>query len=110
MTWEWYTIVLFIGMIALIIMWFLALGWWLHLRKKKRMEPSHIQLYFDDNFRTIMGEWDFVTRDRMKVFKKDIGKRLQVVGNDINALETNKKNLDRRMNGLERTLLKLEGA
>jgi hypothetical protein len=74
------------------------------------MEPSHIQLYFDDNFRTLMGEWDFVTRDRMKIFKKDIGKRLQLVGNDISALETNKKNLDKRINGLERTMLKLEGS
>jgi hypothetical protein len=109
MTWDWFLILIIVAIALLIISWFLALGWWLHLRKKRRMEPSHIQLYFDDNFRNIMGEWDFVTRDRVKMFKKDIGKRLHVVGNDINALDTKKKNLEKRMNGLEKTLLKLEG-
>ncbi|MGA1820671.1 MAG: hypothetical protein ACMUHU_06660, partial [Thermoplasmatota archaeon] len=89
--------------------WFLALGWYLHLRRKRKMEPSHLQLYFDENFRNIMGEWDFVTRDRVKEFKKDIGKRLQVVGTDITTLETKRTTLEKRMGGLEKTISKLEG-
>ena len=109
MNWDWTTFLIILGIAALVVAWFLALGWYLHLRKKRKMEPSHIQLYFDDNFRNIMGEWDFVTRDRVKEFKKDIGKRLQVVGSDITSLETKRKGLDRRMNGLERTLAKMEG-
>jgi hypothetical protein len=109
MTWDWTTILLTVGIALLVIIWFLALGWYLHLRKKRKMEPSHIQLYFDDNFRSIMGEWDFVTRDRMKEFKKDIGKRLKVVGSDISDLERRKNGLDKRMKGLENTLGKLEG-
>ena len=109
MTWDWTTILITAGIIILVVAWILALGWYLYLRRKRRMEPSDIQLYYDDNFRNIMGEWDFVTRDRMKLFKKDVGKRLQVVGKDIMALEIKKNNLDKRMSGLERTLNKLEG-
>jgi hypothetical protein len=109
MTWDWYIILLIVGIVLLVVAWFLALGWLIHLRKKRRMEPSHIQLYFDDNFRSIMGEWDFVTRDRVKDFKKDIGKRLHTVGNDITSLETKRSSLEKRMGGLEKTLNKLEG-
>ena len=109
MTWDWTTILLSIGIALLVVAFFLALGWFIQLRKKRRLEPSHIQLYFDDNFRSIMGEWDFVTRDRMKDFKKNIGKRLHLVGNDISTLETKRKTLEKRMSGLERTLNKLEG-
>ena len=109
MTWDWTTILIVAGIVALVVAWLLALGWFIHLRRKRRMEPSHIQLYFDDNFRNIMGEWDFVTRDRVKDFKKNIGKRLHVVGNEITTLETKRNSLVKRMNGLERTLNKLEG-
>ena len=109
MTWDWLTILLFVGIVVLIFAWLLTLGWFIHLRKKRRMEPSHIQLYFDDNFRSIMGEWDFVTRDRVKDFKKDLGKRLGVVGKDITSMENKKIVLEKRMGNLERTLNKLEG-
>jgi hypothetical protein len=109
MTWDWTTILIIAGIAALVIAWILALGWFIHLRKKRRLEPSHIQLYFDDNFRSIMGEWDFVTRDRVKDFKKNIGKRLNSVGNDINTLETKRTTLEKRMGGLEKTIAKLEG-
>jgi hypothetical protein len=108
MTWDWTTFLLILA-ILLVIAWFIALVWFISLRRKKRLEPSHVQLYFDENFRGIIGEWDFVTRDRVKEFKKDIGKRLHVVGTDIASLETNRKTLEKRMGGLEKTIAKLEG-
>jgi len=109
MTWDWYTILLLIAVVLLIISWFIALGWFILLRRKKSLEPSHVQLYFDENFRSIIGEWDLVTRDRVKEYKKDINKRLKVVGKDITALESNKKVLDKRMVRLEKTIARLEG-
>ena len=109
MTWDWYITLLTAAILLLVISLFLTFAWFLNLRRKKREEPSHLQLYFDDNFRSIIGEWDFVTRDRVKVFKKDIKKRLQVVGKDISSLESNKKSLDKRMVGLEKTITRLEG-
>jgi hypothetical protein len=108
MTWDW-TAFLLILAILLVIAWFIALVWFIRLRRKKRLEPSHVQLYFDENFRGIIGEWDFVTRDRVKDFKKNIGKRLHMVGTDITSLETKKKVLEKRMSGLEKTISKLEG-
>jgi hypothetical protein len=109
MAWDWNTILIIAAIAALILAWFLALVWLIRLRRKKRMEPSHIDLYFGDNFRKIMGEWDFVTRDRVKDFKKDMGKRLSSVGSDIDGMEKRRKDLDRRMGSLERTISKLEG-
>ena len=78
--------------------------------KKKKMEPSHLQLYFDENFRNIIGEWDFTTRDKVKEFKKDISKRLVIVGSDIDTLEKNRIKLDKRMDSLESKMKKLEGS
>ncbi|MFO8051607.1 MAG: hypothetical protein R6V01_07915 [Thermoplasmatota archaeon] len=109
MTWDWYMTLLSVAIVLLVISWFVALVWLIQLRRKKRAEPSHVELYFDENFRSIIGEWDLVTRDRVKEYKKDIGKRLQVVGKDITALETNKKVLDKRIGGLEKTIARLEG-
>ena len=107
MDWEnyWY-IILIIGLILLFVV---ALVWYLSLRKKRKAMPSHIQLYFDDNFRKIMSEWDFVTRDRVKTFKKDIGTRLNKVGADIDGLEKKKKGLDKRMDRIETRIVKMEG-
>jgi len=109
MTWDWYTTLLLVAVVLLVIAWFITLAWFIRLRRIKREEPSHVELYFDENFRTIIGEWDLVTRDRVKGFKKDIGKRLNVVGKDIMALETTKKVLDKRIGGLEKTIARLEG-
>jgi hypothetical protein len=109
MNWDWYTILLLIAFVLLVLAWFIALAWYIRLRRIKKLEPSHLQLYFEENFRSIIKEWDFVTRDRVKDFKKDIGKRLMVVGTDITALETNKKTLEKRMVGLEKTIDRLEG-
>lgn len=110
MGWDWTTFwfVIMIGLIiALIVIFFWAL---LSYSRKKKKEPSHIQLYFEENFRNIIGEWDFTTRDRVKEFKKDITKRLTLVGGDIDTLEKNRKKLDKRMDSLESKMKRLEGS
>ncbi|MGA1848640.1 MAG: hypothetical protein ACMUHB_04790 [Thermoplasmatota archaeon] len=109
MAWDWNTILIVAAIVALVLAWFLALVWLIRLRRKRKLEPSHIDLYFGENFRKIMGEWDFVTRDRVKDFKKDMGKRLSIVGSDIDGMEKRRNDLDRRMGSLERTIAKLEG-
>jgi peptidoglycan hydrolase CwlO-like protein len=109
MAWDWMTfwIVILIGLLLLALV--LTFLWFLDLNKKKKREPSHIQLYFDENFRNIIGEWDFSTRDRVKEFKKDITKRLTSVGGDIDILDTKRKKLDKRMDALEQKMKGLEG-
>jgi hypothetical protein len=106
--WTTFWFVVIIG--VLIIAFVLVLLWYLSLSRKKKQLPSHIELYFDENFRKIMDEWDFTTRDRVKDFKKDMGKRLTKVGNDISTLENRKASLDRRISAVERGMEKLEGA
>lgn len=88
----------------------LVFAWYMHLRKKRAQMPSHIQLYFDDNFRKIMTEWDMVTRDRVKTFKKDMNKRLSKVGDDISHLEGKRNDLDSRLSTLDKKFTKLEGS
>lgn len=109
MAWDWTTfwIVLLIGLLVLALV--LTFFWYLSLTKKKKKEPSHIQLYFDENFRNIISEWDFVSRDRVKEFKKDILKRLSSVGGDIDLLEKKKEKLDKRMDSLDLKMKNLEG-
>jgi peptidoglycan hydrolase CwlO-like protein len=100
-------IILIAGLFLLLV---LSLIWFIRLRSKKRKAmPSHLQLYFDENFRKIMTEWDFTTRDRVKTFKKDIGTRLSKVDSDIGVFEKKKQNLDQRMNRIETHIGKLEG-
>jgi hypothetical protein len=89
---------------ALILVFF----WFLDLRKRKREEPSHIDLYFQDNFRSIMDEWDMVPRSRAKSFKKDLTKRLDRSRSDIDMLFSKKNKLEKRMGALENELLELE--
>jgi hypothetical protein len=109
MAWDWNTFffVLIIGL--LILAFVLVFFWFLSLRKRKKAMPSHVELYFQGNFRKIMDEWDFTTRDRVKDFKKDMSKRLSKVGGDIDVLETKKKNLDKRMDVLEKQISSMEG-
>jgi hypothetical protein len=108
MEFDWFTfwVIILIGLLLLAFV--LTFFWYRSLSKKKKMEPSHIQLYFDENFRNIIGEWDFATRDRVKEFKKDISKRLVIVGGDIDNLERTRVKLDKRMDSLELKMKKLE--
>ena len=108
MAFDWFTfwVIILIGL--LLVAFVLTFLWWRSLTKKKKSEPSHIQLYFDENFRNIISEWDFATRDRVKEYKKDISKRLAIVGGEIDNLEKNKIKLDKRMDGLELKMKRLE--
>lgn len=101
----WY----FIIIAVLFVVFILVFAWYLHLKKKKALMPSHVQLYFDDNFRKIMTEWDMVTRDRVKTFKKDINVRLSKVGVEISHLEKQRSNLDSRLTKLDKKIIKMEG-
>jgi hypothetical protein len=108
MNWTdfWYIVLI----AALFIMLLVSIIWYFSLRRKRKTMPSHLQLYFDDNFRKIMTEWDFVSRDRVKTFKKDIGARLSKVGTDIDGLEKRRSGLDSRMKRIETRIEKLEGS
>jgi hypothetical protein len=109
MAWDWNTFffVLVIGLLVLALV--VTIIWWINLRKKRAQGPSHIELYFGENFRKIMDEWDFSTRDSVKDFKKNMNSRLTKVGGDIDVLEAKKKNLDKRMVNLDKKMNKLEG-
>ena len=101
----WIVLIAILALAALIVLISAIVSW----RKKKAAGPSHIELYFDDNFRNIMSEWDMVTRDKVKDFKGDMTKRLKTVGSDIDLLYTKKKGLDKRMNTLDKKISKMEG-
>lgn len=105
---DWSTFVYFLMIVSLILLFILTLAWYFMLKKKKAESPSHINLYFDENFRKIIGEWDLVSRDRVKNFKRDIGSRLSVVGKEITLIEKNRSKLDKKLNGLDIEISKLE--
>jgi hypothetical protein len=109
MSWSWPTFwyVLIIGI--LILAFILVLFWFFSLMRKRRAGPTHIELYFDDNFRKIVDEWDLISRDRVKEWKKDIKSRLTVIGTDLTTLENNRDTLEKRMTKLDREISKLEG-
>lgn len=109
MPWDWTTFffVMIIGLLAIALI--LTIFWFINLSRKKKKGPSHVELYFDENFRNIMDEWDFSTRDNVKDFRKKINTRLTKVGSEISLLETNRNKLDRRMTTLDKKMNKLEG-
>lgn len=100
----WYVVII----VALLIALVLVIAWYASLKKKQKAMPSHVQLYFDENFRKIMSEWDMSTRDRVKEFKKDMSGRLSNVGKNIDDLEASSKKLDKRLNALDTEMSKLE--
>ena len=101
----WIIVIAVVAVVALVAIIAMIVSY----KKKKASQPSHIELYFDDNFRNIMSEWDMVTRDKVKDFRSDITKRLKTVGSDIDLLHTKKKGLEKRMNALDKQITKLEG-
>lgn len=108
MAFDWYTfwMVLLIGL--LVIAFIAAFMWYRSLSRKKKEMPSHIELYFDDNFRKIMDEWDMTTRERVKTFRKDMKGRLKKIGEDIGTLEKKKGILDSRLASVENDMESLE--
>lgn len=105
---DWETIVLTVAIVVLVLALIAVIAWYFSLRRKKKMEPSHVDLYFGENFRKIMSEWDMSTRDQVKGFKKDMSTRLSKVGKEIDSLERNKDRLEKRMTSLDKEMQKLE--
>ncbi|UCH88697.1 MAG: hypothetical protein JSV49_10665 [Thermoplasmata archaeon] len=84
---------------------------WLFLyvwRKLRERGVRHVELYFDEHFRDIVKEWDLVTTPSMKDWTKDMSKRLDYVGKDIDKMMDFKKSFDTRLNKLESELDSLE--
>lgn len=106
MSWDWSTFwfAVLIGLLILALL--ITIFWFLSIMSKRR--GSHVELYFDENFRKIISEWDLLPRDRVKEFKTDMRKRLHRVGTDISYLEEQRVKLNRRLEGVEKEMSKLE--
>ena len=78
------------------------------MAKTKKEGPSHIELYFDTNFRRIIDEWDLMPRSKLKDWKADMNKRLSIVDKDLSELEKTRKKIDNRLRALENEILELE--
>jgi len=109
MSWDWYTFWYILVIVLLVVAFIAVLLWLISSVRKKKRGPSHVDLYFQENFRSIMDEWDMVTRGSVKDFKKDMQKRLESSGSRITELENKRKGYDRRLSTLDRELTRLEG-
>ena len=103
-----------IGITALAIIIIAIVIWivWIIVRQysqKRAAALNHFELYFAENFRNLIDEWDLQTRPKMKAWKSDISKRLNVVGSDIDRLKTFQKSMTSRLDKLTREIVKLEG-
>ena len=97
------------GLIFLIVLLFIAIIYVIvRARKKAAAGPSHLEMYFDSNFRSIIDEWDLMPRSRLKEWKAGMGQRLDTLGKDIDYVEKQRKSLDSRMTGIENDIAKLE--
>jgi hypothetical protein len=78
------------------------------IRKRREARVHHVELYFDEHFRDIINEWDLSTRTKVKNWEKDMVKRLDTVGKDINKLMGFRKNFDARLDKLDSDIRKYE--
>jgi biopolymer transport protein ExbB/TolQ len=78
------------------------------LIKKRHEGPDHYEEYFAANFRTMVSEWDLVTRPRLKEWKTGIMKRMVNITKDIEFLESARSSIDKRLANLDKSLTKLE--
>lgn len=76
--------------------------------KFKKEGPSHIEMYFDANFRTIIDEWDLVTRPRLKEWKTEMSRRLENVAKEIEYIEGERRSIDIRLDKIEKELSRIE--
>ncbi|MDG6225414.1 MAG: hypothetical protein QCI82_07865 [Candidatus Thermoplasmatota archaeon] len=73
---------------------------------KKR--EDHVAVYFEGNFRTMIGEWDLVTRPNLRKWKNEAAKRLGHLDKEVGSIEKMRKNIDGRLNALNNDIVKLE--
>ena len=102
-----------IGVTALAIIIIALVIWilWIVFRefeRKKTAGPNRFELYFAENFRNLIDEWDLQTRSKMKTWKTGMTKRLNVVNNDIERLKSFQKGMDTRLDRLTKEIVKLE--
>lgn len=102
-------IFLFILLIVLLIVWLITYIIYVARKKKRRAKgPGHMELYFDENFRNIIDEWDLMPRSQIKSWKKDMNKKLKVINRDVKKLKDRKISINSRLNALEKEMGKLE--
>jgi hypothetical protein len=99
---------LFLAIIAVVLIIALVYLIIQYIRGRREARLQHVELYFDEHFRDVINEWDLTSRTKLKDWKKDMTKRLDLVGKDIDKLSDFKKSFDNRMDSLESDLDKLE--
>jgi len=70
--------------------------------------PSHTELYFEEYFPSLISEWDIVTKPKLERWKKGMQGKLKSLGGDINEIVDYRKDLDTRINKLEKEVGKIE--
>jgi hypothetical protein len=99
---------LFLTIIAIVLIIALVYLIIVYIRGRREARLQHVELYFDEHFRDVITEWDLTSRNKVKDWDKDMSKRLDGVGKDIDKLSKFKSAFDKRMNSLEADLDKLE--
>lgn len=94
--------------IILIVIFAVAIA--LSYRRKRLILSGvdHVKLYFDENFKNIINEFDLVGRSKAKSWKADMAKRLSIVGKELEKLKDFKKSFDPRLSKLEKEVKRLE--
>ena len=103
--------VLGVTLVAIIIIVAVVIAVWIVLReltKRRVARPDHIELYFSENFRNLVDEWDLVSRTKVNSWRTDIMKRLNTVNSDIDRLKAFQKTMDNRLARLHRAMVALE--
>jgi len=70
--------------------------------------PSHTELYFEEYFPSLISEWDLITIPKLERWKKGIKGKLKSIDGDIDEIYNYRKNIDSRMDKLEKEVGKLE--
>ena len=70
--------------------------------------PNHTELYFEEYFPSLISEWDLVTKPKLERWKQGIQGKLKSIGGDINEIVDYRKDLDTRINKLEKEVGKIE--
>jgi len=78
------------------------------LTEKYGYLPSHINLYFEEHFSTLISEWDLITKPKLEGWKQGIQGKLKTIGSGINEISEYRKSLDSRIDKLEKEVIKLE--
>jgi len=78
------------------------------LEEKYGYLPSHTELYFEEYFPRMISEYDLVTKPKLERWKKGIQGKLKSIGGEINEIVDYRRNLDSRIDKLEKDVVKLE--